>query len=273
VAKYNLNIKFLDGEIVDDPGLSYRSADTPIHRLATDVIDKLSKHDDFQRVDFLRKEADVSFFGLDTTPTDDVDIDIIFFDNPEIFDWYNIENSSQDVPAGLFCIGAGVFEETDRSPISAKLRVLVNVSEELITKHISAERKKELDPSSSKHDHEYIDAYMTTIGHELAHAIEFVEFSHSKSPMDAELTFQFNSDGEFLGEEFFTLTDIVTGNGIYNNFADDNKPLIQAMEDRVEARGKKWISEIEIDKSIMADCLSRYSPSARPPNGHGRMPL
>lgn len=249
--KYNLNIVELDGEkTLEDSDYTYHSSETAFHKLLVDTIVKLQSLPDFNEIKFKRNKDDIEIFGLDESPTQDIDIDIILADNNEVLDFYHVPNNV----LGVCCTSAGVFEEEDMDCVAAKQRVIIIVDEEAIKKRFSEERNQELDPSSDRNDGEYLFSELATVAHELAHAVEFIECSHGLSPQDAESMFE-------DGEQYLSLNDLGAGRGVYiGSEVTDYETLHQVMEERVESKGRDWLSQIELDSTLFEDALTEYAP-------------
>lgn len=251
-----LNSIFFNGDIVDDETLSYNSFNTPLHNLILNVMEELQKTDDFIHPEFKLNEEYVNPEIEILPPKEDIEIEVVFIDNNEVFDFFNAPSEGV---VGLHLINSGVFEDIDEDYLSKKHRVLVYLNEDMIKNHFLEERLLETDPFSNRYDYEYLSSILTSITHELIHCKEFIEHGNGITPSEAE---NLNESGDLD----LRLKDLSTGNGCLFPYMSEecnvsDNDLVDVMEERVEAAGIKLFKSLNLNKDILNLVLSHYSPS------------
>lgn len=124
----------------------------------------------------------------------------------------------------------------DEAPYARRLRVLVvSDKDEFITLTTELSR---YDITPHNHQHEYFEAYINTMFHEIAHAVLFAENANMLAPQDIDSLFESGLIGH-------TVQDCSTGYAIrplpihgHLTDADNMDEAIDIMETYVEAQGR-----------------------------------
>ncbi len=134
---------------------------------------------------------------------------------------------------------------------------MIIVDEDNLRNHIKNEREQEIDSNSSLYDHEYLNAYLTTVTHELAHCVEFITNANGLTPAEV-----YNANE--CGDLSYDVEEISTGHGILFPYNEDlsQSELVDIMEERVEEKGINWLSKLNINQDLFLQALSEYSPQS-----------
>lgn len=236
-----INPVFFDGEKeVNDSSLNFKGKKSPITRLALDIINKVQDLDDFKNPKFKGEIIYENKENVVNPPTNDIEIDVVFANrSEELYDYWFAPDDSM----GFHCLQSGAFEKSDGDFISTKHRVLVTLDEDDLKTKIK-ENKNQFK------NEECLILYMNTVTHELAHCLEWIENTNGLPPNEVEAMIQ-------AGSIDYSLDDIITGNGILypSNKCSDKDEIEDIMEDRVEAKGMFWLSQIEMDKKLIKKIL------------------
>lgn len=230
-----------------------RLADNAIVRATKKIIEVLNNHPSLKRIQPIIDPADFPDIEFPRRGAE-LELDIFLASHEDVFlDWCNDETR---LPRGMFLINSGSIDT--ESPCSEKLRVIINCDAAKFTQDMINERMYEMDPFSDQYDHEYLRDWLTTITHEVAHAIEFVTHGHGLTP--AEIDAAFDADLFDYGTN-----EVVTGWNIRPDMLEINEPYEanQIMEYRVEDKGKALITWCyqHISHEILEDCLKECSPT------------
>lgn len=217
-----MRIVYFDGNIIEEPDLSYSSKDTLLSKLVENVVQEASK-------------------------IHDGDIDVVLVDNREAFNFW----SAPDGSLGFHAINAGCFEYEDGDCLSDRHRVVVLVNEDEFRNHFEGEIERDFSDYRSS----YLDAYLITVTHELTHCLEFIENSQGMTPSEALNAFD-------AGDIDFDLTDLSTGHGILFPYDDNlsKDELIDIMEERVEQKGRDWYHKLSLDKALYNGVIEQFTP-------------
>lgn len=248
-----IKTSFFNGSIIDDESLSYSSFNTPLHHLVVNVIEELSKNENFINLEFKldKKYINEEYFEI---PKEDIEIEFIIVDNIEVFDYFNAGEA-----IGLHSITAGVFEEEDNDYLAKKHRVFISINEEYLKEYFLNERLNELDPYSDSYDYSYLAGYLITITHEGLHGKEFIEHANGMTPSEVNNLIE--------SEEFeLSLSDVSTGNGSLFPYMDEDdnvseQDLRDVMEERVESAGRTLFYSLKLDPLKVKAVLNYYLPS------------
>src|SRR5690606_26728314 len=106
----------------------------------------------------------------------------------------------------------GVFATTGtplekESYLATRFRVLVLCDEDEFFAYARSEREQEMDPTTDRYDADYVRAYLNTVTHEVAHAVEFISHGHGLTPDQVDI---WNDSGELDRD----IRDITTGRWI-----------------------------------------------------------
>lgn len=206
----------------EEPELSYKSQEALLSKLVENVIQEAAK-------------------------IQDGDIDVILVDNREVFNFWN----APDGCLGFHAINSGYYEHEDNDFLSAKHRVVMLVNEEEFRRHFEGELAKDL----SDYRHEYLDAYLVTVTHELTHCLELIEHANGMTPSEVQNAF----DAEDIDLD---LHDLCAGHGILFEF-DENlseEELTEIMEERVEQKGREWYNQLILDKTLYNAVIEQFTP-------------
>lgn len=234
-----ITVIYFDGDLIEEPDLSYGSQDTLLSQLVEQVI-----------------------AGATADLTED--IDIVLIDNDELFDYWEAPEDS----LGFHAINSGAFESVDEDCLSARHRIVIMVSEDALKQRIETSLALDSDDCRD-HRYDYVMASLVTITHELSHCLEFIKNSNGLTPSEAQNAYEdaygyADEDGEAneSGPIVHSVDDLATGHGILFAF-DENRSqeeVIAIMEDRVEEKGIEWLHNCKIDGDLMAKVIEHYSP-------------
>jgi hypothetical protein len=245
-----INIQYFDGSDFCEDDQTYKSQASPLGRLVENVAKATEGLDELTNPQFNLNAEDAKLCGV-SDPSGDIAIDIVLIDNKEVFEYFNAPDNS----LGFHAITSGAYESIDDDCIAAKHRVFVMVDEAYLARHIQEERDQEINPESSAHDHEYLNAYLTTVTHEIAHCVEFITNANGLTPSQV-----YNeSENGNLG---WALEEISTGHGILFPYDESlsSDEIVDIMEERVEQKGIDWLCAIDIDAVLFSKALSEYAP-------------
>lgn len=217
-----MKIVYFDGNIIDEPELSYKSQDTLLGKMIENTI-------------------------IAASVIHDADIEVVLIDNVDLFGHWNAPEGS----LGFHAINAGVYEYHDEDCLSTAHRVVIFVDENKLIEHIKEESALDF----SDHRDEYLEAYLVTVTHELTHCMEFIKNSGGLTPSEAQNLYE-------CDELEYTLQDLSTGHGILfpydENLSDED--LVEIMEYRVEKKGRDWLRKCEFDWELFNQVIDHYSP-------------
>lgn len=247
-----INIQYYDGSDLCEDEQTYQSQNTLLGKLIENVAKEAESLKELKEPAFNLNKEDAEKCGV-LNPTDDIFIDIILIDNREVFEHFNVPDNS----LGFHAINSGCFEYLDDDCIATKHRAFVMVDENNLKAHIQNERNQEINPESNMYDHEYLNAYLTTVTHEIAHCVEFITNANGLAPAEV-----YNANE--CGDLDWDIGEISTGHGILFPF-DDNlsfNEIVDIMEERVEEIGVNWLNEINIDQELFNNALIEYAPKS-----------
>lgn len=251
---------FFDGAIIGEPALSFRQQNTPLTRLVLQMATACESLPAFKTPTFRLPEADRVEAELPSVPGSDIEIELVLIDNPELMCDWDVPDSA----LGFHALTVGAFERVDGVPYSAQHRVVMLVDEQALREHLAESRAEEMDPTSSRYDREHLEAWLITLTHELAHAVEFIENGNGLSPNEA-----FNLWDE--GALSYSLFELESGNGMRIPYDDvaTRDVLLEHLEDRIEALGREWFHALPIDRKLIAAVARHYAPKDLELDGPG----
>lgn len=251
--KIKLNVQSLD--LDGDYEAAPAKEGTPLAILVRAIAKELEQHPDLQAVTTLTNpdtHPDIRF----PDQAGEVVVDVVLCDDYR--DIPMILNSDMEAPLGVFATSSGAFDHD--SWYAHKFRVVIAVNEAALREHFSDERQLEVDPQSNAHDHEYLEAYLNTLPHELAHAVEFISHGGGLTPGDVDIDCE---DGLLT----CTMHDICTGRGIRPDMLAslDDEDAVDIMEERVEAKGREWLGWAlqRVPAALVEACLKTYAPKPK----------
>ena len=240
------------------------SVPSPLRSVFEALIDRMQSHPEIANIAPLLKPSDypgVQFSNADA----DIPVNIYLTDKAYVFEELDL---SPDETVGAFLNATDLYGEHYRPD---GFHIVVLCDADAFLNFVKEERELEMDPSDESHDGEYIRATLNNLTHELAHALEFIAHGHGLTTHAASSY----EDGDFDEEEGLELSgfdylnlDLVTGRWIREDMQDDtfanDKHAIDVMEQRVEAKGYRWIddclagneAETSALKKAFSECLT-----------------
>lgn len=237
---------------IDPPDMA-----SPLAKAMQAATDALNSHPALQNIKRLINPAnypDVDF----PDPDSEYEIEVVLCKSAsDLQTLCDLQQEHEHPPIGYFSINAGAFEPD--CYLSDAFRVIVACDEDFYRDFVSKERQEEVDPGSDSYDRDYLAAYLITISHEIVHAIEFIEHGGGFTPHELEALCD---DGAFD----FCVNDAATGlyarPEMQHLFDADPSEITQAMEDRVEEKGRSlmhWAMS-RIPDDLIEECVSSYAP-------------
>jgi hypothetical protein len=251
--KIKLDVQSLD--LDEDYEAAPAKEGTPLTILVRAIAQALEQHPDLQSVATLtnlNSHPDILFPDQEST----VVVEVILCDKSQ--DIPMILNTDMEAPLGVFATSSGAFDQD--SWYADKFRVIVAVNEAALREFFRDQRQLEMDPQSNSHDREYLKAYLNTLPHEIAHAVEFISHGGGLTPDQVDI------DCEH-GLLDCDMQDICTGRGIRHDMPasleDDEADDI--MEERVEAQGREWLDWAlqRVPAPLVEACLKAYAPKPK----------
>lgn len=180
-----------------------------------------------------------------------IEVDILLCSSSEAL----LEWTSED-SCGVFMVTSGLLED---SMFARRLRVGIPCDIEALRAFVLEERQKEINPASNQHDLSYLEAYLVTLTHEVAHAIDFITHAGGLSPSDVDVLCD-------SGEIDFDVQDAATGviaREEMGRHSGSPADAIDAMEERVEALGRQWLlwALAKADQHLVQACLDAVCPA------------
>ena len=109
----------------------------------------------------------------------------------------------------------------------------------------------------------YISAFLATITHELAHAIEFIAHGAGLTPSEVDDAFD-------EGVLDVSVSDVCSGRGIREDMEAglSDQAATDIMEERVERQGVTWLdwALARVPAELMRECVQAYAPRQRWPS-------
>jgi hypothetical protein len=160
-----------------------------------------------------------------------------------------------DEAVGAFANSSGAFDDTRWA--ADKFRVLVVCGDEFYKRHVKAERALEKNLWSDQYDLDYLKGAVTTLTHEVMHAIEFISHGGGLSPEQVDNA----HDEDYFP---FSLRDVCSGKGIRADMPVDlsRENAEEIMEERVEHLGRDltdWVMD-RVSPALVEQCIKAYAP-------------
>lgn len=255
---FNVKLRAIEFPLHEEFDLPALNKDCPLTKLTENLVVAIAKHPDVASPSVLLSTSayqDIEFPAQGST----LEIDILLCSTADaLTDW------TGGNACGVFMTSGAPIEE---SMYATRLRVGVPCDIEAVRAFVLEERQLETDPSSDQHDLSYLEAYLCTLTHELAHAIEFIRHAGGLTPDQVDLLFD---DGAIE----FGISEAATGLVAREDmkpFAMHPEGAEDAMEARVEATGRQWLrwAMLHVDKELIQACLETIRPADACPDHDG----
>lgn len=248
--KILLNLKTCQGIDLDD--LQPVNLNTPLTRMIKALVEVIGQHPDLQDVQPVLAPTDylhLEFPALESAQT----VDIHLCATSEEIDL--ILDRNMDNCLGVFATSSGFF---DRERWSAdRFRVLMACDEQELREHMRLEASEDRDEGRQPRYETYLVAYLITLTHELAHAVEFIRHCAGLTPEEVESSWE---DGSLE----LSVSDVCSGRGIREDMPCDMDENVanEVMEDRVEEQGIEWLewAIARLPVEYLSDCAKAYAP-------------
>lgn len=242
-----------DGGIVGDPSETYKSENSPLHKLVVHVIEQMMTNTALRSPQWLGHKIVAKPEFAPPVPSEPINIDFVLIDNADAMSYWDVPKHC----LGFHSLTSGVYESEDGDVLSTKHRVVMKLCEEQYRRYVLEERQNEVDSTSSRYDLEYLISYLVTITHEIAHCVEWISWTNGMTPSDV----QNGIDDESID---LKMLDISAGNGIIMDFDEDmtDDRLTDLMEDRVEGKGRQWLCDLTLDPDLIDEVCEYYAPDS-----------
>lgn len=238
---------------IDD--LQPLNLNTPLARMMQAVVEVMAHHPDLQNLHaILPADAypDIQFPNASRLIEVDVHLCAALSDIILILD------RDDDGCLGIFATTSGAFDTT--AWCADRFRVIVGCDERDLRNWVREETESDLKADLPPCIETYISAFLATITHELAHAIEFIAHGAGLTPSEVDDAF----DEGVLDVSLF---DVCSGRGIREDMAADlsYQAAVDVMEDRVERQGVTWLdwALARVPAELMRECVQAYAPRQR----------
>ncbi len=249
MTAFSVNLRPMEFPLHEDFDLPALDTSSPLTRLTERLVEVISRHPDVASPTVLLDTS--AYPGIEFPAADTpIDIDILLCSSTEaLADWNN------GSAAGVFMTTGSPLEER---MFATRLRVGVPCDMEALRAFVLEERQEEMNPDSDQHDQSYLEAYLCTLTHELAHAIDFIRHTGGLTPDEVDLLYD---DGEID----FDISEAATGVLARPEMAPlrtHPERAEEAMEERVEALGRQWLRWAlqHIDQELIQECLQAIRP-------------
>jgi hypothetical protein len=154
----------------------------PLTKACFALVDAMNKH-------FSKK--DISVFdsrflevcGDEIEIPSEVEISVIFSTEPILFKLDNVP------VLGFHAISDAGFEGLEDTGYASEHRAFVHVDSQKLIEHSASERVQESDIDSDRYDGEYVQAVLTTVSHEVFHAIHLIRNCAGLPPSEIQSYF------------------------------------------------------------------------------------
>ncbi len=242
-----------DGGIVGEPSETYKSENSPLHKLVVHVIEQMMTNTALRSPQWLGHKIVAKPEFAPPVPSEPINIDFVLIDNADAMSYWDVPKHC----LGFHSLTSGVYESEDGDVLSTKHRVVMKLCEEQYRRYVLEERQNEVDSTSSRYDLEYLISYLVTITHEIAHCVEWISWTNGMTPSDV----QNGIDDESID---LKMLDISAGNGIIMDFDEDmtDDRLTDLMEERVEGKGRQWLRDLTLDPDLIDEVCECYAPDS-----------
>lgn len=126
-----------------------------------------------------RQEDDFSYItGSKITPHKDYRVDVYLYEDDYTATFFDMNPENWSFHA----VKSGFFTASDSSEFAAQHRIFLKVSEESLINYFKEERSKEIDPSRSVHDEDYLIGILFEMFKECYYAFEYIENANGLTP-------------------------------------------------------------------------------------------
>ncbi|AXH59844.1 hypothetical protein [Pseudomonas amygdali] len=246
--KVLLNLKTC--EEIDLEDLQPVNLNTPLTLMIKALVDVIGQHPDLQDVQPILAASNyphLEFPGSESAITVDIHLSATSEEIDLILD------RDMDNCLGVFATSSGFF---DRERWTAnRFRVLMACDEQELREHMKLEASEDRDEGRQPRYETYLVAYLITLTHELAHAVEFIRHGAGLTPEEVESAWE---DGSLD----LSVSDVCSGRGIREDMPCDMDEDVanEVMEERVEAQGIEWL-EWALDRlpaEYLRGCTKAY---------------
>lgn len=248
--KVLLNIKTSQEIDLDD--LQPVNLNNPLTRMIKALVELIGQHPDLQDVQPVLAPSDYLHLEF-PAPESSQTVEIHLCANSEEIDL--ILDRNMDNCLGVFATLSGFF---DRERWTAnRFRVLMACDEQKLSEHMKLEASEDRDKGRPPRYETYLVAYLITLTHELAHAVEFIRHGAGLTPEEVESAWE---DGSLD----LSVSDVCSGRGIREDMPCDmdENAANEVMEDRVEDQGIEWLewAVARLPAEFLSDCVKAYAP-------------
>lgn len=252
ISTLNISLEVVDFPFHAEYELPELDGDCPLVVLTKAIVSLMSNHPDLRTAPLIAisRYPDIVF------PCDSGDgtaaVEVMLCSRKEALSAWEV---SDDV-LGLFAVTCGPMGETLYSDVH---RVVIPCDGDLLRQHLTKERNQERDPLSCRYDEEFLKAFLVTITHEIAHAVEFIRHTGGLSPRALDNLYD-------AREIELSVVEGCNGLGVLaemDEFLGDPEGADNAMEERVEAKGYEWLGWVfsQIDRALIDAVLDAYGPA------------
>ena len=257
-----------DSQVLDgEDEFNYTQGNTALFKLFKTVVGKINKIDHFSHWQHKMPQEWIED-DIPSTPIDEgLAFKIIAIDNKSLFEWAMLADPCAET-LGFADVNGGFISED----MSDEFRAVMLIDEtDFITKfnrHMDA-FKDDANPDCISKEmimgeiEDYLDAYVTTITHEIYHLKEFAEATNGLTP------YEFQNESEY-GAVNVTLNEAMMGLDIYIKFEDydsSNPEFASYMhvlcEERVEKKGRHLTSMLNLRSDAYPELIKAYDLDRR----------
>ena len=245
-------------EELDCEDLQPLNLNSPLGRMMKAMVEVVGKHPDLQDVRPMLSQSDYPHLEF-PSPGESVAVDVYLCSTLDEIN--GILDRDVEGCLGVFATSSGFF---DREKWSAdQFRVLVACDEGFLREYMGQEAADDLAAGFPARFETYLTAFLITITHELAHAVEFISHGAGMTPEEIESAY---CDGSLD----LSVADVCSGRGIRKDmvFEMEDEEADAIMEARVEAQGIQWCEWAldQLPPQLIKDCVRAYAPRQRQSN-------
>lgn len=241
------NIKFLKTETVDEQSLSFFDFNKElkehcITRLLIDVLGIINEKIRYSGLNF-RQDTDFAFkYNTTETPEQDYDVDVFFYTNSEITNYFDMYTTDFTFHA----VKSGIFEDFDDNIFSQEHRIFIKVNPNNLIENFIQEKGIGKIHNRS-HDEEILINWILETFKECIYVHEFIENANGLTP---GILYENDMDPyDFsLGIGIFSEVNQIIQKYKFMSISDlKNGILYDYMEDRVTAKAKALFQKSSSD--------------------------
>lgn len=235
---------FFNGEkILNNKNLSFEYNESSIMNLFKELLMKTENLEHLLYPKFKGEKINIK------NKKEKITINFIFIDKKELLDYWNAPEDA----IGFHSISSGAYEKQDKDFIAKEHRVFLYFNEKEFQKNINKLPKE--------NQKKYLKYYLSTITHEIAHCVEFIENSNGLTPKEVEDLIQNKKIN-------VNLMDICSGNGTIFDYSSKYSyfDLEKIMEDRVEDKGENWLEEVKLSEEVINNIVKKITSTVKTKN-------